>query len=106
MVYIARAIAKSLDRAYTAPLTCAPLFKVSQVEIEVGDCEGRLPLLFLLSQLSVVSGQSVRMWRRWSPAFDLSERILDSYPTTSSILKGLRKKNKTDNGLLTTDQEK
>jgi len=35
-----------------------PLNKVSQVEIEAGDCEGRLPLLFLLDvscQLSVVS---------------------------------------------------
>ena len=40
------------------PLTCPPLqTKVSQVEIEAGDCEGRLPLLFQDGRLSVVSGQ-------------------------------------------------
>ncbi len=46
LLYVARTIAKSVNRAYTPPLTCAPLFKVSQVEIEAGDREGRLPLLF------------------------------------------------------------
>ena len=33
-------------RAYTPCLTC-PLLEVRQAEIEAGDCEGRLPLLFL-----------------------------------------------------------
>ena len=47
LLYVARAIAKSVDREYTARLTCAPFFKVSQVEIEAGDCEGRLPLHFV-----------------------------------------------------------
>jgi hypothetical protein len=33
-------------RAYTPVLTCPYPYQVRQVEIEAGDCEGRLPLLF------------------------------------------------------------
>ena len=49
------------------PLTCPPLqTKVSQVEIEAGDCEGRLPLLFLrvICQWSVVSCTCASVERR------------------------------------------
>src|SRR5437879_6353957 len=39
------------------PLTCPPLqTKVSQAEIEAGDCEGRLPLLFFGGLGSLVFG--------------------------------------------------
>ena len=45
---VATNIAKKHERAYTPALTCPPSQKVSQVEIEAGDSEGRLPQPFLL----------------------------------------------------------
>jgi hypothetical protein len=47
LFYGQNAIAKEPERAYTPSPHLPPLtFKVSQAEIEAGDCEGRLPLLF------------------------------------------------------------
>ena len=39
-------VAKNQKQEYTPALTCPPSQKVSQVEIEAGDSEGRLPQLF------------------------------------------------------------
>ena len=44
---VAGIIAKNEKQEYTPALTCPPSQKVSQVEIEAGDSEGRLPHLFL-----------------------------------------------------------
>jgi hypothetical protein len=41
-----RTIAKGRKREYTPSPHLPPLQKVSQVEMEAGDCEGRLPPLF------------------------------------------------------------
>jgi hypothetical protein len=43
---VAGIIAKNLKQEYTPALTCPPSQKVSQVEIEAGDSEGRLPQTF------------------------------------------------------------
>ena len=48
---VARNIAKNCEQAYTPALTCPPSQKVSQVEIEAGDSEGRLPHIFLWVEL-------------------------------------------------------
>jgi hypothetical protein len=45
---VAGIIAKNRKREYTPALACPPSQKVSQVEIEAGDSEGRLPQPFLL----------------------------------------------------------
>jgi hypothetical protein len=52
LYYGPKAIAKEGRRAYTPCPHLPPLsIKVSQAEMEAGDCEGRLPPLFLSSGL-------------------------------------------------------
>ena len=53
-VLVAGIIAKFLKQEYTPALTCPPSQKVSQVEIEAGDSEGRLPHIFWELKLHVV----------------------------------------------------
>jgi hypothetical protein len=43
---LAGVVAKNRKQEYTPALACPPSQKVSQVEIEAGDSEGRLPQLF------------------------------------------------------------
>jgi hypothetical protein len=46
---------------YSVP-SLAPLsIKVSQAEMEAGDCEGRLPPLFFRGQMSDIRGQQLRL---------------------------------------------
>jgi hypothetical protein len=57
--YGPKAIAKEGRRAYTPCPHLPPLtIKVSQVEMEAGDCEGRLPPLFLPEVRGQISGVS------------------------------------------------
>ncbi|MEN3328545.1 MAG: hypothetical protein V7638_3352 [Acidobacteriota bacterium] len=51
---VARIIAKFSKQEYTPLLTCPPSQKVSQVEIEAGDSEGRLPHFFVQLNLCFV----------------------------------------------------
>lgn len=46
LILLARIIANFRNQFYTPALTCPPSQKVSQVEIEAGDSEGRLPHFF------------------------------------------------------------
>jgi len=69
-----------------AALTCPPLQEVSKVEIEAGDCEGRLPLRFqywswalggrLLVFLSVLHASVVKQMRaEWTTETLRTEKI-------------------------------
>jgi len=48
---------QNLSRGIYCVTSLAPLLEVRQAEIEAGDCEGRLPLLFYSLVSGPVSGQ-------------------------------------------------
>ena len=61
-----RSIAKWAPRAYTPSPHLPPFQEVRQVEIEAGDCEGRLPSLLVLVRTST--------FRLWALVFGLELR--------------------------------